>query len=91
MIHCQPARDYVKSQRSLKAAWDNCVNPHWLWWILDDLVTLRVLDCSVRELLNDVQNKETRYPEACVAIREAISYKLILDAFKQHLRNNTNV
>ena len=92
MIHCQPARDYVKSQRSLKAAWYNCVQPAWLWWIADDLVTLKILDHSVVELISEVRNDDRlNYPESCDAIREAVPYKTILDAFKQHLRNNTNV
>ena len=88
MVHCKQARAYVKAQRSLKAAWDNCVQPGWMWWIADDLVTLKTLDHSVVGLINEARNDDRlSYPESCDAIREAVPYKTILDAFKQHLRN----
>lgn len=85
--HCKASCDYVMTQPSLKAAWDNCPTSSWLWWIVDDLITAKVLDKDVMETLEGARCDGHTQQQECESIRKVVPYKTILNAFKQLLRN----
>ncbi len=90
--HCDEAQNWLANQPNFKKAWFSCTNPHWMWWIVDDLCYeyTQTLDPRYFEALNaarkTAEKRDCTGPEICDAIRKVVPYIVVIRAFMRFVR-----
>jgi hypothetical protein len=67
---CTDAVEWLKSQRTLKTAWNSCTRGDWLWWaLMHGGVELSQVPCV--DFANDCSKRAKNYAAASAAYADA--------------------
>ena len=76
---CTDAVEWLKSQRTLKTAWNSCTRGDWLWWaLMHGGVELSQVPCV--DFANDCSKRAKNYAAASAAYADAAYVTYAADA-----------